>query len=115
VDREENRAVITDFKATQVKSQEEADKKTRDALQMDLYALSFLKTEEEARLETRLHFLESDIIGKASKGDKKLDKAAEKIAQAEQGIRNGDFPAQPDWHNCSYCEFRNICPSSYAY
>jgi len=115
VDKLKNGAVIIDFKATQVKNQEEADKKTRKALQMDLYALSFLKTEDEELLETRLHFLESDIIGRAHKGKKELENAAEKIITAEQGIRSGDFHAEPDWHNCNYCEFRNICPSSYAY
>ncbi len=115
VDWLEEGAVITDFKATQVKNQDEADKKTREALQMDLYALSFLKTEERELVETRLHFLESDVIGKSSKGEKELEKAAEKIKEAEKGIRKGDFHASPDWHNCNYCEFRNICSSSYAY
>lgn len=115
VDMLKNGAVITDFKATQVKDQDEADKKAREAFQLDLYALSFTKTEEAELLETRLHFLESDIIGRAYKGEKEIEAAAEKIKKAEQGIRRGDFHAAPDWHNCSYCEFRNICPSSYAY
>ncbi len=115
VDILKNGAVITDFKATKVKNQDEADRKTREALQLDLYALSFLKTEETELLETRLHFLESDIIGRAHKGGEKIEAAAEKIKKAEKGIRKGDFHAEPDWHNCSYCDFRNICPSSYAY
>ncbi|MFO7979516.1 MAG: ATP-dependent DNA helicase [Candidatus Aminicenantes bacterium] len=115
VDKVENGAVIVDFKATQVKDQEEADKRTRKALQMDIYALSFLKTEEEELAETQLHFLESDIIGRAPKGTKELENAAECVKKAEQGIRSGAFPAEPDWHHCNYCEFRNICPSSYAY
>jgi DNA helicase-2/ATP-dependent DNA helicase PcrA len=115
VDKLTSGAVIIDFKATQIKNQEEADKKTRKALQMDLYALSFLKTEDEDLLETRLHFLESNIVGKAHKGTKELENAAESIRKAEQGIRRGDFHAEPDWHHCNYCEFRNICPSSYAY
>ncbi|MFW6140415.1 MAG: ATP-dependent helicase [Acidobacteriota bacterium] len=115
VDKNKNGAVIIDFKATQVKDQEEADKKTKKALQMDLYALSFLKTEEENLLETRLHFLESDVIGRAHKGTKELENAAESLRKAEAGIRRGDFHAEPDWHHCNYCEFRNICPSSYAY
>jgi len=115
VDKIKHGAVIIDFKATQVKDQEEADQKTRRALQMDLYALSFLKTEKQDLLETRLHFLESDIIGRARKGTKELESAAEKVKTAERGIRKGDFHAEPDWHHCSYCEFRNICPYSYAY
>jgi DNA helicase-2/ATP-dependent DNA helicase PcrA len=82
---------------------------------MDLYALSFLKTQEASLVETQLHFLESDIIGHASKEGRKLDKAVEKIKEAETGIRAHDFAARPDWHNCSFCDFRMICPSSYAY
>ena len=115
VDSTEQGAVIIDFKATEVKGQKEADKKTRDSLQMDLYALSFLRTQDKPLLETRLYFLESDIIGHAQKKEKELDKAMEKIKEAEEGIRSQNYTAKPDWHNCSLCEFRSICPSSYAY
>lgn len=115
IDLSEAGAVIVDYKATEIKGQKEADKRTRDSLQMDLYALSFLKTQEASLVETQLHFLESDIIGHASKEGRKLDKAVEKIKEAETGIRSHDFAARPDWHNCSFCDFRMICPSSYAY
>jgi DNA helicase-2/ATP-dependent DNA helicase PcrA len=39
----------------------------------------------------------------------------EKIKEAEAGIRAQDYEAKPDWHNCNFCDFRTICPSSYAY
>ncbi len=106
-------AVIIDFKATETKNQEEADKKARSSLQMDVYALSFLKTQEVPLLETRLCFLESDRVGRARKGDKEIQRAWAKIQEAEKGIRSQNFQAKPEWHNCSYCEFKNICPSSY--
>lgn len=114
VDRSSEGPVIIDFKATQVKNQEEADKKARSSLQMEVYALSFLKSQNRAVFETRLHFLESDIVGHARKGEKELRRAREKIAETEAGIRAQEFPARPNWHNCSHCDFRNICPSSYA-
>ncbi len=41
IDYSEEGAVIINFKATEVKDQKEADRKTKDSLQMDLYALSF--------------------------------------------------------------------------
>ena len=115
IDYTEEGAVIIDYKATEVKDQKEADKKTRDSLQMDLYALSFIKTQDGSLVEAQLHFLESDIIGHASKEEKKMENAAEKIKEAEAGIRVQDYSARPDWHNCSFCDFRTICPSSYAY
>lgn len=108
-------AVIIDFKATSVKDQKEADKKTKDSLQMDIYALSFIKTHDIPLVGTQLYFLESNIIGHAKKKEKELDRAADKIEKAEFGISNQDFSAKPDWHNCRYCDFKAICPSSYAY
>jgi len=115
VDYQKGGAVIIDFKATSVKDQREADKKTKDSLQMDMYAFSFVKTQDTSLLETQLHFLESDIIGHAEKGEKELERAEGNIKQAERGIRDQNFQAQPDWHNCSLCDFRTICPDSYAY
>ena len=115
IDYEKDGAVIVDFKATEVKDQKEADKKTRDSLQMDVYALAFTEINNLPLLETQLYFLESDIIGHAKKGNKELQRALEKIKIAEVGIRSHDYRAKPDWHNCNLCDFRTICPSSYAY
>ncbi len=108
-------AVITDFKAAEVKSQKEADRRAAESLQLDLYALSFAKTQREPLRETRLHFLESDVIGRAAKGEREMSRAWEKTSEAAAGLRAGSFAARPDWHNCSYCEFRTICPFTYAY
>jgi len=115
VDYQPDGGVVIDFKASAVKDQKEADKRTRDSLQMDMYAFAFVRTQEVPLLETRLHFLESDVIGRAEKGEKECQRAEEKIRQAEQGIRDQNFQAKPDWHNCSLCDFRTICPESYAY
>jgi DNA helicase-2/ATP-dependent DNA helicase PcrA len=115
IDYSEEGAVIIDFKATEVKDQKEADRKTRDSLQMDLYALSFGKTQDVPLLETRLYFLESDIVGHAQKKERELERAVDKIREVKAGILSQDYRAKPDWHNCSFCEFRTICPDSYAY
>jgi DNA helicase-2/ATP-dependent DNA helicase PcrA len=107
--------VIIDYKATEVKDQKEADKKAKDSLQMDLYALAFAKTQEAPLREAQLHFLESDIVGHAQKKDDALEKAEQRIREAEEGIRRLDYKAKPDWHSCRFCDFRTICPYSYAY
>jgi DNA helicase-2/ATP-dependent DNA helicase PcrA len=115
VDYQQRGAVIIDFKAAAVKDQREADKKTKESLQMDMYAFSFIKTQDTSLLETQLHFLESDVIGHAKKGEKELERAEGRIKQAERGIRDENFQAKSDWHNCSLCDFRTICPDSYAF
>lgn len=115
VDFEEAGPVIIDFKTSETSSQKEADRAAADSLQMDVYALSYLKTEGMLPVETRLHFLGSDIVGRAAKGEREMTRAAEKIGEAAAGIKAGDFKARPDWHNCSTCAFKTICPSSFAY
>ncbi len=115
IDRLPGGWVITDFKAAEVKSQDEADRRARQSLQLDIYALSFQKIRGEAPLEMRLHFLESAILGRARKGEKEFHRALEKIREAERGIRSQDFSALPNWHSCNQCDFKAICPSSYAY
>jgi DNA helicase-2/ATP-dependent DNA helicase PcrA len=108
-------AVIIDFKASEVKDQKEADRRAAESLQLDLYALSYARTQREPLVETRLHFLESDIIGRAAKGEKEMKRAWDKIEEAAAGRRAQNFEARPDWHSCSYCEFRTICPFTYGY
>lgn len=115
IDIHQDGGVITDYKATEVKDQKEADQKAKNSLQMDLYALSYVKTQQIPLLETRLHFLESDIIGHAQKEAEDMDKAMTRIREAEDGIRDQNYEAKPDWHNCRMCDFRTICPFSYAY
>jgi len=115
IDVLDGEAVIIDFKAAEVKDQKEADRRTAESLQMDVYALSFCRTQDIPLLETRLHFLESDLVGRAKKGDQEMGRAWEKVQEAERGIRNRDFSARPDFHNCFYCEYKTICPATYAY
>jgi DNA helicase-2/ATP-dependent DNA helicase PcrA len=115
VDYEAGRPVIIDFKSSGVESQKEADRRTAESLQMDIYALSFLKTQGLPVAETRLYFLESGHVGYAAKGEKELRRAAEKIREAAGGIRSAEFGARPDWQACSSCEFKTICPASFAY
>jgi DNA helicase-2/ATP-dependent DNA helicase PcrA len=108
-------AVIIDYKAAEVKDQKEADKLSKDSLQLNLYALSFVKTQKEKLFETRLHFLESDIIGRAQKSEEDLAAARKAVDEVSAGILAADYRAKPEWHNCHLCEFRNICPESLAY
>jgi DNA helicase-2/ATP-dependent DNA helicase PcrA len=115
IDTLDKGAVVIDYKATGIKDQKEANKRAKESLQMDLYALSFIKTQDLSLVETQLYFLESDIIGHAKKGKKEQDRAMAKIEAAEEGIRREDYRAKPDWHNCNFCEFKTICPDSYAY
>ena len=95
IDFEEAGPVIIDFKTTEASSQKEADRAAADSLQMDVYALSFLKTEGMLPVETRLHFLESDIIGRAAKGQKELAPGGGEDPRGGRRHQSGRFQGPP--------------------
>jgi len=53
-------------------------------------------------------------VGRVDVDPKRLAKARRKIAEAAAGIRARDFAPKPDVLACSYCAYRDICPSSAA-
>ena len=60
----------------------------------------------------QLHFLDSGLVGRAEVEPKRLEKARAQIAKAAAGIRARDYTPKPDNMSCSWCAFREICPSS---
>ena len=45
---------------------------------------------------------------------KRLARAKGRIARAAAGMRLRDYTPTPDYLACTYCAFRDICPSSVA-
>jgi DNA helicase-2/ATP-dependent DNA helicase PcrA len=62
----------------------------------------------------QLHFLDSGVIGRADVDPKRLEKARARIADAATGMRARDYTPKPSSVACSWCAFREICPSSVA-
>ena len=52
--------------------------------------------------------------GASTVDPKRLAKARERIATAAAGMRARDYSPKPDYLACTYCAFRDICPSSVA-
>jgi len=105
-------AVLIDYKSSAVTSREDADRKTKESLQLGIYALAYFKSQERLPLAVELHFLESGMIGSFKPDEKKIQKTEEQIKQAAQGIRSGDFAPNPQYNACLYCPFNNICLTS---
>jgi hypothetical protein len=61
-----------------------------------------------------LHFLDSGLVGKVDVDPKRLAKARERMRKAAAGIRARDYTATPEPLACTWCAFRDICPSSVA-
>jgi len=112
VDMEQDGAVIIDFKTSEIKKQSEADKRAKNNLQLDLYALAYKNINGELPKRTELHFLESGLIGSKVVTEKDLKKVTEKIKEVSEGIRQEVFGATPTYMACAYCAYNQICPSA---
>jgi len=111
VDEDKEGVVIMDFKTSEVKAQDVADKKAEDSLQLALYCLAYENIFGKLPYKIALYFLESGIIGTSLIREDSFDKIKEKIAEVSCGIRNQNFLATPTYMACTYCAYNQICPS----
>jgi DNA helicase-2/ATP-dependent DNA helicase PcrA len=103
---------ITDYKSSDVRDPARARQRARDSLQLQIYAMAYEAMTGQLPDAVQLHFLESGLIGRAEVEPKRLAAARARIATAAAGIRARDFTPQPEYLSCTYCAFRDICPSS---
>ena len=103
---------ITDYKSSDVRDPAAARQRARESLQLTIYAMGYEALTGRLPDAVQLYFLESGLIGRAQLDDRRLARARELIARAAEGIRARDFEAKPDAVACTYCPYRDICPSS---
>ena len=89
-----------------------ARQRAKDSLQLTIYAMAYEAMTGRLPDAVALHFLDSGLVGLAPIDRKRVEKARETIRTAARGIRAREFTAKPDYLSCSFCAFREICPSS---
>jgi DNA helicase II / ATP-dependent DNA helicase PcrA len=105
---------ITDYKTSDVRDPAVARQRARDSLQLQIYAMAYEAMTGRLPDAVQLHFLDSGLVGRAEVEPGRLEKARGRIATAAAGIRARDFTPRPSALSCTYCPFRDICPSSVA-
>jgi len=113
VDRQPEGAVIIDYKSSEVRDQQIADRRTRESLQLLVYALAWHTLHGELPARVELRFLETDLIGQAQITERDLERAKRFLREAAHGIRAQDFHALPQDHTCRWCAFQAICPYAF--
>ena len=112
---EGSRAVIIDYKTSDVADEEAATRRTKASRQLALYSLAYQKLFGELPTEIELRFLTpSLIVGRAEPTEKMLAKAVDEMHRAAAGIRAGVFHADPTYQACRYCAYAPICPERRA-
>jgi DNA helicase-2/ATP-dependent DNA helicase PcrA len=108
------KVVITDYKSSDVRDPAKARQRAKDSLQLTIYAMGYEAMTGRLPDAVALHFLDSGLVGSAPVDRRRVEKARETIRTAARGIRARDFEPRPDYLSCSFCAFREICPSSVA-
>ncbi len=113
VDRQGEEAVIIDYKSSEVRDQAAADRRTRESLQLLIYALAWRILNGRLPSRVELRFLETGVTGQARFSEPDLERAKAFLHEAAQGIRAGAFRARPQEFACHWCAFQSICPFAF--
>jgi DNA helicase-2/ATP-dependent DNA helicase PcrA len=108
------RVTIVDYKSSDVRDPAQARQRARESLQLGIYALAWRSVTGRLPDAVALHFIGTGVVGSAEVDAARMEKVGEAIARAAAGIRTGAYGATPGYVACSYCAFREICPSSAA-
>jgi len=108
------RVTITDYKSSDVRDPAKARQRARDSLQLQIYAMGYEAMTGRLPDAVALHFLESGLVGRVEVDPKRLARGRARISRAAAGMRARDYTPTPDYLACTYCAFRDICPSSVA-
>jgi DNA helicase II / ATP-dependent DNA helicase PcrA len=112
IDVQPEGAVIMDFKTSAINTQKDADKRVKENKQLALYALAYQHIFGVLPVAVELYFLESGIIGRHELTAEDLDDVQEDILVVSAGIRQQEYPAQPEYKACTYCAYSQICPQA---
>ena len=113
VDVEGEEAVIIDYKSSDIKDQAAANRRTRESLQLLIYALAWHTLHNRLPVQVELRFIETEVTGVHQVTEDDLEEAKEQLREAARGIRAGRFEAKPQEYSCHWCAFQAICPSAF--
>jgi len=101
---------ISDFKTSEIETQDKANKRARESNQLAIYALAWQKIEKQLPKNVSLDFIESGITGIYEVKQKRIEKILNDIKKVSTGIEKIDFSANSSFNNCHYCAYKTLCP-----
>jgi ATP-dependent DNA helicase UvrD/PcrA len=104
------RVTLLDFKTGAVDDPRKAQERAADSVQLDLYALAFLRTRGRLPDWVELRFLETGIAGGRVPSVERAEAMEAQVQEVAAAVRARAFPARPSYLACGQCPFRDICP-----
>ncbi len=112
---DKNETSIIDFKTSDsVTTQEQADRRAKESLQLTLYALYWQEKHGKMPDKLGLYFTSSGLFGWTTRSARQLENAKIKIDTIAAAIQAEQFEATPSSFVCGFCPFRHFCPESMA-
>ncbi|MCU0241909.1 MAG: ATP-dependent helicase, partial [Vicinamibacteria bacterium] len=106
------RLTILDFKTGPVDDPRKAQERALNSLQLDIYALAYLKTHERLPDSVELHFMESGLVGAKPPALAETERTERVVDEVAGAIRGRRYTARPTYMGCLQCPFREICPDA---
>jgi len=103
-------AVIIDYKTSEITQQKVADRRARQSLQLQMYALAWREMTGAFPQRVELRFVESHAVGRHVPTEEDAQEAIAAVKAAAAGIRARRFEATPSRQACRYCAYNQICP-----
>lgn len=105
-------AEIVDYKSSEISNQPDADKRTRESLQLKIYAQAWYHETGYWPQTVKLYFLDTGLTGSWTVDPEKVEKETAVIQEVAENIKLGLFSATPSVWTCNYCPYRSICPEA---
>ncbi|MBN2369255.1 MAG: ATP-dependent helicase [Vicinamibacteria bacterium] len=103
-------ARILDFKTGAVDDMKKARERARDSLQLDIYALAYLRLTGRLPDWVELRFVETGVSGGKKPTLEQATATEALIRDVAARLRLREYPARPSYLACGQCAFRDICP-----
>jgi RecB family exonuclease len=103
---------IVDFKTSNIKTQLDADKKTKESKQLATYALAWFKNHNQVPDSVHLYYVETGLVGQHQPTLKQIEKTEAELEKACDGIRSREFEATPNIKACGFCPYKFYCPDA---
>jgi ATP-dependent DNA helicase UvrD/PcrA len=103
-------AVIIDYKTSEITQQKVADRRARESLQLQIYALAWREMTGAFPHRVELRFVETHAVGRHVPTEEDAQEAIVAVKAAAAGIRARRFEATPSRQACRYCAYNQICP-----
>jgi DNA helicase-2/ATP-dependent DNA helicase PcrA len=104
------RVTLLDFKTGAVDDERKAQERAANSVQLDLYALAYLRTTGRLPDWVELRFLETGIAGGRQPTRERAEAMEAQVQEVAAAVRSRAFPARPSYLACGQCPFRDICP-----